>query len=231
MENTEQTRTDLSFSFDFNKQAPVMCRVFQKKNIFAAILLSGFSSIVPPGAAYASQEARTIEMIYAQLSNVISQIAESDQNSDMNYVGTGITESLKITNRQLWDVSRLTGQGLYASGVIFYAVNERYLLFPFGGAAAYSVAANRLIRQGTLDSNDNLIYDALGGNISWQGQCWNGNFPKGSKMLLLSEPIFDLQAASAKIQAEDGGQAETTAMRIRQSQTRCPDAIIEISND
>ena len=231
MENTEQARNAISYSLDVNEHAPAMCRAFQGNDIFAAVLLAGFSSTVSPGAAYASQEARAIELIYAHLSNTISQIAGSDKSGDMNYVGTSITESLKTANRQLWDVGRFTGQGLYASGVVFYEINERYLLFPFGGAAAYSASATRLIRQGTLDSNDNLIYDALGGNINWQGKCWNGSFPKGSKMILVSEPLFDLNAALAEYQSANSNQTKTAAMLIRKSQERCPDAVLEIRND
>lgn len=220
----------IKFHFDNKKQTVTLCKSTSQGNAFASVLLSGFGTCVSARFSFQQQEMRAVEMVFAQVSNAINSVITSDSRGDLHFAGTHIADALRKVNEQLWSVSKASGQGLYVSGVVFYWIEDKYLLFPFGGAAAYSVGAEALRQQGSHESPDGLIYDALGGSMKWPGKCWNGNFPKGSRMFLTSEPILDLESALSQVRAA-GADHPNTASVLRQSQKFPLDAVIEIYND
>lgn len=227
----------MRYSFDVDNTGTAICSVRQcpEKQLTAATLLFSFGTIPDDNSVCPDSNRRAVRQADMVLQEQLGQTLESEKAGSFQFAASMIIDALQRCNRQIWETGIYLGQGLYLGGVIVYCVGNDFIFFPFGGGTVYTWDGKTLVRQGTPETNDGLIRDAVGSRSTWQPKCWQGRLEAGGRLLCLTDVINNAERCITSIRKgeEPGAHASTVAVLLRRDLEEAsvtPTAVLDLQS-
>ena len=187
------------------------------RELNAGCLLYGFGSVPEADTVVDNAILRAVNCAAGSITQALNLAMQSEHSSDFAIVAQNIAQTLRAISKNLWDLSRCSGQGVYIGGVIVYFAGCNYFAIPFGGAALLSFQDRALSRLDTPAEN-NIIHDALGIRTGWSGRIMQGSLVPGGILLGTTGIPTDWQQCQQQIyeQTSSDIQSISAAMILRQ---------------
>ena len=164
--------------------APAACIGKNHDGASAALCLWGYGtgSGNAPGGNSFSIAVNTAAKVFA----AVLDKAQDKKTDGIVQISRPLEAAIQLVNQTVYEYGRALRAGVYLSGAIYYAVEGKYLLLPFGGAAVYGVTKNGLSIKCTSDMENGIVMDAIGSAAHWGGRIWSGTHKEGEMLIISS---------------------------------------------
>lgn len=209
----------MTIECDVTPTANVICvsRSMPDRELNAGCLLYGFGSVPEADTVVDNAIQRAVNCAAGSITQTLDLAMESEYGTNFTPVAQNTAQTLRAVSKNLWDLSRCSGQGVYIGGVVVYFAGCNYFAIPFGGAALLSFRDRTLSRLDT-PAVSNIIHDALGIRNGWSGRIMQGSLAPGDILLGATGVPNDWQQCQQQIheQTTSDIQSISAAMILRQ---------------
>ena len=177
---------------DIGQKTHCICaqRSYKEHQISCGAMFYGYGTVPRLDAIMDNGVDRAVKAVAGFVTKAIEEASNDPaQCTDIQAVAHQLATALRTASRTLWEISRLAGQGLYVGGTIVYTYKQAYIATAFGGAELLSFS-NGYLCTIAGQSDDKLIYDAVGGKNGWAGKFVRGDFSSHDILFGTTGPII-----------------------------------------
>lgn len=206
-----------------------------EKHIHAGAMFFGYGTVPPKDGVLEHGIQTAVEAVAGTVTQAMEQgMNDSEKCEDLQQIAHLTATALRTASRNLWELCRCAGQGIYVGGVIAYFHETQYIALAFGGAGVLLFAEDKL-QNLVPPASDRLIHDAVGGRNGWSGKFIHGILPPGGILLGTTDIPLNWRKCEEQIReyAGPGIHVNTAAMALRNMIATRPDAaaVIEFANN